>query len=162
MWGQSSRVRCLVIVGSILTSLWGQSSRVRCLVIVGSVPTGPVPSHCHWLPVQAGIDYKLSTICHSFLSDSSPAYFSDLLTVYIPSRQLRSSADTQILRIPHARTYPFCQRCFSFCAPKKWNSLPSDIHHIQTSYAFKTVLKTHLYKHVILTCLPYLPSLAPC
>ena len=31
----------------------------------------------HWLPVQVRIDYKLSTICHNFFSDSSPAYFSD-------------------------------------------------------------------------------------
>ena len=30
------------------------------------------------------IDYKLSTICHNFFSNSSPANFSDLLTVYTP------------------------------------------------------------------------------
>ena len=31
-------------------------------------------------------------------------------------------------------------------APKQRNSLPSDTRHIQSSHAFKTVLKTHLYK----------------
>ena len=35
----------------------------------------------HW-SIQARIDYKLSTICYKFFSDSFPAYFSDLLTVY--------------------------------------------------------------------------------
>ena len=29
----------------------------------------------HWLLVQARTDYKLSTICHNFFSDSSPVYF---------------------------------------------------------------------------------------
>ena len=75
----------------------------------------PLLQALHWLPVQARIDYKLSTICHNFFSDSSPAYVSDLLTV---CRQLRSSADTRILRIPHVRTKTFGQRSFSYCAPK--------------------------------------------
>ena len=56
--------------------------------------------------------------------------------IYIHTRfmQLRPSADTRILRIPdsHVRTEIFGQRCFSRCAPKQWNSLPSDIRHIQS------------------------------
>ena len=68
----------------------------------------------HWLPVQVRTDYKLSTIGHNVFSDSSPAHFSDLLTVYTPSRQLRSSADTRTLRIPHVKTESFGQRCFSY------------------------------------------------
>ena len=103
----------------------------------------PLLQALHWLPVQARIDYKLSTICHNFFSDSSPAYVSDLLTV---CRQLRSSADTRILRIPHVRTKTFGQRSFSYCAPKLWNSLPSDIRHSKFSDSLKTALKTHLYK----------------
>ena len=84
----------------------------------------------HWLPVQDRIAYKLSIICHNFFSDSSPAYLSDLLTVYTPFRQPRSSADTRTLRIPHVKTKIFGQRSFSYSAPKQWNSLPSDIRHI--------------------------------
>ena len=72
----------------------------------------PLLQTLHCLPVQARIDYKLSAICHNLFSDSSPAYFSDLLTVYTLSKQLRSSADTRILRIPHFRTKTFGQRCF--------------------------------------------------
>ena len=37
------------------------------------------------------------TMCHNSFSVSSPAYFSDLLTVYTPSRQLCSSADNGYL-----------------------------------------------------------------
>ena len=52
------------------------------------------------LAVRAKVDCRLSTICHNFLS---PAYLSNLLIVYTSSRELRSSADTQILRIHHVR-----------------------------------------------------------
>ena len=100
----------------------------------------------HWLPVQARIDYSLSTICHNFFSDSSPANLSDLLIVCTPSRQLRSSADARTLHIPHVKTKTFGQRSFSYSAPKQWNSPPSDIRHIQSSHAFKTALESHLYK----------------
>ena len=69
----------------------------------------PLLQALHWLPVQARIDYKLSAICRSVFSDSSPAHFSDLLTVYIPSRQLRSSADARLLCILRVRTKTFGQ-----------------------------------------------------
>ena len=91
-------------------------------------------------------DYKLSTICHNFCSDSSPAYLTDLLTVYTPSRWHCSSADTWTLRIPHIKPKFFGQHFFSYSAPKPWNALPSDICQIQSSHAFKTKLETHLYK----------------
>ena len=48
----------------------------------------PLLQALRWLPVQARIEYKLSSICHYFLSDSSPVYFSDLFTVYTPSYPL--------------------------------------------------------------------------
>ena len=73
----------------------------------------------HWLPVQARVDYKLSTVCLNFFSDSSPVHLSDLLSVYTPSRQLRSSADTRTLRIPQVKTKTFGQRSFSYSAPKQ-------------------------------------------
>ena len=41
----------------------------------------PLLQALHWLPVQARIDCKLSTICHDFFSDLSPAYFSDRLNL---------------------------------------------------------------------------------
>ena len=89
----------------------------------------PLLQALHWLPIQARVDYKLSTICHSF-SESSPAYFFDFSTVHTPSRQLCSSADTHILHIPYVRTKPFGQHCSSYCAHQQWNLLLSDIRHI--------------------------------
>ena len=61
----------------------------------------PLQQAFQWLPVQARTDYTQPVNCLSqLLSDSFPAYFSDLLSVYTPSRKLRSSADTRMLRIP--------------------------------------------------------------
>ena len=108
----------------------------------------PLLISLHWLPVQARIDYKLSVLCHNFFYDSCPAYLTKLLSVYSPSRQLRSSADTRTLFIPDTKklTKTYGERSFSVCAPKQWNSLPADIRNIGTTQAFKTALKTHLFK----------------
>ena len=106
----------------------------------------PLLRTLHWLPIQARIKYKLSKLCHSFFSDTAPVYLSDLLRVYFPSRQLRSLSDSRTLRIPHIKTKTFGHRSFSHTAPSVWNSLPHDIRHIQSVTAFKTALKTHLFK----------------
>ena len=81
-----------------------------------------------------------------FFSDTAPVYLSDLLRVYSPSRQLRSSSDSRTLRIPYIKTKTFGHRSFSHAAPSVWNSLPHEIRHIQSATAFKTALKTHLFK----------------
>ncbi|KAK7101513.1 hypothetical protein V1264_019887 [Littorina saxatilis] len=104
----------------------------------------PLLRTLHWLPLQTRIDYKLSTLCFNFFSGSSPAYFSELLTVYSPARQLRASSDCRILT--HTKTKTYGQRTFTFCAPTQWNSLPFHIHHSQSPQAFKRALKTHLFK----------------
>ena len=75
-----------------------------------------------WLPIQARIEYKLTALCHSFFSDTAPVYLLDFLRVSSPSRQLRFFSDSRILRIPHI------------------------IIHIQSTIAFKTALKTVLFK----------------
>ena len=51
----------------------------------------PLHRTLHWLPIQARMKYKLSTLCHSFFSDTAIVYLSVLLRVYSPSWQLRSS-----------------------------------------------------------------------
>ena len=84
----------------------------------------PLLMSLHWLPINARIEYKLSVICHSFFLGLSPIYLSDLLLVYTPKRNLRSSSDNRILCIPKLRTKTFGHRSFSFAAPTIWNSLP--------------------------------------
>ena len=54
----------------------------------------------------------------------------------------------------------FSQCCFSFFGQKQWNLLSSDIHHIQSSHAFKIALKTsQTIPQVISNYYSYLPPL---
>ena len=74
----------------------------------------PLLHNLHWLPVHSRIDYKISTLCFNTFTYSSPVYIAQLLSVYTPSRHLRSSSDTRTLRIPFIKTKSFGQRAFSF------------------------------------------------
>ena len=53
----------------------------------------------HWLPIEQRIieqriEYKLYLLCFKIISHQSPIYLSELLHLYTPSRQLRSSTDS--------------------------------------------------------------------
>ena len=71
----------------------------------------------HWLPVVSRIQYKVATLCYNSFTESYPVYLSELLTVYHPSRQLRSISDTRTFRILFTKTKTFGQRVFSFTGP---------------------------------------------
>ena len=89
----------------------------------------------------------VNSVCHNFFSDSSPAYFSHQPFVHTPSSWLHSSAVTWILHILHVRAKTFGQCCFSYCAPKKWNSLPFYTVNPLSLMPWKlATLKTHLHK----------------
>ena len=106
----------------------------------------PLLMSLHWLPIDARIEYKLSVICHSLFLGLSPIYFSDLLLVYTPNLNLRSSSDNRILFIPKLRTRTFWHRSFSLAAPTIWNSLPSELRHTNSIHKYKLALKTHLFR----------------
>ena len=106
----------------------------RDLIIITRNHVSPLLRTLHWLPIQARIEFKLSTLCHSFFFDTAPVYLSDLLLVYSLSRQLRSPSDSGTLRILHIKTKTFGHR--SLFLPRL----------IQSTTAFKTALKTHLFK----------------
>ena len=65
-----------------------------------STHVSPLLAKLHWLPIAQRIDYKMSSLCYDVVSDTAPLYLSDLLCLYVPSRSLRSSADSHIFRIP--------------------------------------------------------------
>ena len=105
----------------------------------------PVLRSLHWLPVHSRIDYKVLLLVYKSLHDLAPPYLSDLLQFYVPPRQLRSSADTRLLRIPSARLKTSGQRAFRYQAPTLWNSLPLSLRHSDSKATFRSSLKTHLF-----------------
>ena len=106
----------------------------------------PLLQKLHWLPVVSRIQYKVATLCYNSFTESYPVYLSELLTVYRPSRQLRSISDTRTFRIPFTKTKTFGQRAFSFTGPTQWNLLPYDVRHSVSTSSFKQALKTNLFK----------------
>lgn len=100
----------------------------------------------HWLPVSARIQYKVSTVTYNCIASSCPDYLSSLLSLYVPSRQnLRSAADTRVLRVPLVKTKSYGQRTFAYQSSVVWNSLPYDLRHAESTASFKRRLKTHLF-----------------
>ncbi|KAK7103512.1 hypothetical protein V1264_018394 [Littorina saxatilis] len=105
----------------------------------------PLLNQLHWLPVPARITYKINTLTYKCLHGLAPAYLSDSLSLYVPSRALRSSADSLKLNIPHTKLKTAGQRSFSFQAPSQWNTLPLPLRQQQSLESFKSALKTFLF-----------------
>ena len=81
----------------------------------------PLPKKLHWLPISERIiiKYKVACMCFDAINGSGPAYLSELLHVYTPSRTLCSS-DTCMLKIQQykrktAKSHGF--RAFSCFGP---------------------------------------------
>ena len=84
-------------------------------------------------------------VCFSAINGSGPAYLSELLHVYTPSRTLCSSSDTRMLEIQQYKRKTHGFRTFSCFGPHIWNSLPQDLRHCSTLSSFKAKLKTFLF-----------------
>ena len=77
----------------------------------------------------------------------APHYISNLINVRQPvSYSLRSCAST-VLVFPEGKMLStFGVRTFSMAAPKLWNELLAELRSISSLSAFKSALKTHLFK----------------
>ena len=124
-----------------------QNNAARLLARVGRRDhITPVLSSLHWLPVRQRIAFKVLSIIHKALHTApGPSYLREQLTVYIPRRELRSSADQWTLTVPRSRIQ-YGNRSFSVLGARLWNSLPADLRYPQTVLKFKSNLKTFLFK----------------
>ena len=84
-------------------------------------------------------------MCYNAIKGSTPSYLSDLLHLYSPSRSLRSSSDTRMLKLQrfNRKTHGF--PTFSHFGPHIWNNLPQDSRHSAALSSFKSKLKTFLF-----------------
>ena len=101
--------------------------------------------HLHWSPIRARISYKTPRLCFNAVTSSTPAYLSDRLHLYSPSRSIRSCADTRLLKIPLYKRKTKAGRAFSYFGPSVWNSLPLRIGNAITIDTLKSALKTYLF-----------------
>ena len=93
----------------------------------------------------SNISYKTACLCFNAITSSTPAYLSDLLHLYCPSRSLRSIADTCLLKIPLYKCKTKGDRAFLYFGPSVWNSVPLHIRNATTIDTVKSALKTYLF-----------------
>ena len=86
----------------------------------------PMLKELHWLPVSQRIVFKLMLIVHKSVNNIAPIYISELLKVYTPSRNLRSS-NMSLLKEPTSKR-TWVDRSFSVAAPRLWNHLPTKLN----------------------------------
>ena len=106
----------------------------------------PNPFFNRYTGYQSGREYNTKFPRFSVITGTGPQYLSELLHLYIPSRDLRSSADTRILKIPRSNSKAFGQRSFSHVGPSTFNGLPYSLRHSDSQTSFRQALKTHLFQ----------------
>ena len=98
----------------------------------------------HWLPLQKRISYKLCLYVYKILQHSAPTYLEDMISVYTPTRTLRSMSDRTLLTIPRSALV-VGDKCFSISASRQWNGLPLSLRECHSLDTFKKHLKTYLF-----------------
>ena len=110
----------------------------------------PVLKELLWLPVHRRMQYKTLSYTSRAMHHHSPVYLSDLLSVYRPTRSLRSESNI-LLTVPRTRTVTYGDKPFTKAAATLWNSLPVNIRHSDSCITFQRELKTFLFRQQYLT-----------
>ena len=107
----------------------------------------------HWLPIKCRIEFKILLITFKILNFLAPTYLLSLIPLMLPSKyNLRNSIDNLLLSYPRFKSKATLgDRSFTFAAPELWNALPFDIRSASTVSSFKAKLKTHLFRHALLS-----------
>ena len=106
----------------------------------------PVMINLHWLPIQYRIQFKLLLLIYKSLHGLTPSYLTDKWSLR-PNKGLRY--DNQLLlnvTVSTLRLKFYRDRAFSVSGPTLWNARPKNIRLCATLAAFKTNLKTYLFK----------------
>ena len=125
-------------------SLWNILPNVFWLVL-GNMNVSPMLRSLHWSPIPERIDFKLLVLPFKSLNDVATPYMEEPLVRYGPTRTLRS-ADKGLLVQTKYNLKLYVYRDFSHAAPKIWNSLPVSIRACCELGAFKSKIKTFLFK----------------
>jgi hypothetical protein len=105
-----------------------------------------IKDELQWLPVTKRIVYRIAVLTFKAMHGAAPGYITDLLQDYVPTRQLRSSAQ-RLLYVPPMSTSAG-DRALRVVAPKLWNSLPDDIRQCKNVDTFMD----KVYKHLLCDC----------
>ncbi len=132
----------------ILTVIWDGHIAFRCLFFKNAAARvltrsrkydhiTPILQSLHWQPIKFHISYKILLLSYKALNDLAPAYLTNLLSHYNPTRSLRSQ-NSGLLVVPRIAKSTKGGRTFSYLAPKVWNSLPDNVRGSDTLSLFKS------------------------
>ena len=82
------------------------------------------PFFSRYTGYQSGHEYRTKFPRFSVITCTGPQYLSELLHLYIPSRDLRSSADTRILKFPRSNSKALVRGLSHMSVP-----LPGTVYH---------------------------------
>ena len=112
----------------------------------------PVLFALHLSPIRQRIKFKLLVLVYRCLHQLAPAYLSDLIIPYTPARSL-CSADSNLITTNRYRLEGCGRRRVSVAGPFLWNKLPASVYSANSLGAFKSALKTHLFREAFMTLL---------
>ena len=96
-----------------------------------------------WLPVKFLTVYKIILITFKPQTCQSPAFLSEFVHHYSPTRTLQSSQQSLLSR---ASSNFYGHRSFSYVTPFLWNSLSE---HIRKANSLQCFIKSLLKMHVV-------------
>jgi len=104
----------------------------------------PVLISLHWLPVQARCEYKVLLYAYKARNKKAPYYLIKLLSSK-EELDIRSHSTLQLF-VPKTKCKSFGDRSFAAKAPVLWNSLDDEVLESGSMDAFKSRIKTILFK----------------
>ena len=109
-------------------------------VVTGKRYTDSSPSNLkerYWLPIDARVKFKITTLTFKALNTGNPPYLASLLHRHTPCRTLRS-ASANLLSVTRCNL-SFGTRGFRTAAPTIWNSLPANVRSCVTLSTFRRI-----------------------
>ena len=105
----------------------------------------PVLIDLHILLIKARIKYNICLLVHKALSFGQPRYLTELLHVReVTTRDLRAST-ARTLEEPIISRSLFLNRCFYYCGPRLYNSLPVELRKVNCVKTLKKRMKTFIF-----------------
>ena len=106
----------------------------------------PILRELHWLPVDSRCRYKIATLAYRHFEGTLPKYLSDSLVTRECPKLVRSSSTKRLHPPKKPKLKLVGGRSFGHIAPLIWNSLPADLKALPSLSAFKSRLKTYLFR----------------
>jgi hypothetical protein len=101
----------------------------------------------HFLPVEYQIQFKIALLIFKCLNNMAQEYLKNVISLKIDTRKsLRVDNDYFLLHQPPEPRCSHTRSSFSYSAPKDWNELPYGLRTMTSLEAFKTALKTKLFR----------------